>query len=146
MCADNYDTNPSCEIKGFYDLNEKGTYPLTYVAKDKSGNVSSTDFVLNVYEQSKNSKEVKESTTNFSDVLKEHKTNNTEVGIDVSKWQKNIDFKKVKDAGATFVMIRLGYQDGVNGKYILDKYFEENIKNAKENGIKVGVYFYSYAI
>lgn len=145
MCADNYDTNPSCEIKGFYDLNEKGTYPLTYVAKDKSGNVSSTDFVLNVYEQSKNSKEVKESTTNFSDVLKEHKTNNTEVGIDVSKWQKNIDFKKVKDAGATFVMIRLGYQDGVNGKYILDKYFEENIKNAKENGIKVGVYFYSYA-
>ena len=145
MCADNYDTNPSCEIKGFYDLNEKGTYPLTYVAKDKSGNESSTDFVLNVYEQSKNSKEVKESTTNFSDVLKEHKTSNTEVGIDVSKWQKNIDFKKVKDAGATFAMIRLGYQDGVNGKYILDKYFEENIKNANENGIKVGVYFYSYA-
>lgn len=145
MCADNYDTNPSCEIKGFYDLNEKGTYPLTYVAKDKSGNESSTDFVLNVYEQSKNSKEVKESTTNFSDVLNEHKTSNTEVGIDVSKWQKNIDFKKVKDAGATFVMIRLGYQDGVNGKYILDKYFEENIKNANENGIKVGVYFYSYA-
>lgn len=145
MCADNYDTNPSCEIKGFYDLNEKGTYPLTYVAKDKSGNESSTDFVLNVYEQSKNSKEVKESTTNFSDVLKEHKTSNTEVGIDVSKWQKNIDFKKVKDAGATFAMIRLGYQDGINGKYILDKYFEENIKNANENGIKVGVYFYSYA-
>lgn len=145
MCADNYDTNPSCEIKGFYDLNEKGTYSLTYVAKDKSGNESSTDFVLNVYEQSKNSKEVKESTTNFSDVLKEHKTSNTEVGIDVSKWQKNIDFKKVKDAGATFAMIRLGYQDGVNGKYILDKYFEENIKNANENGIKVGVYFYSYA-
>ena len=145
MCADNYDTNPSCEIKGFYDLNEKGTYPLTYVAKDKSGNESSTDFVLNVYEQSKNSKEVKESTTNFSDVLKEHKTSNTEVGIDVSKWQKNIDFKKVKDAGATFAMIRLGYQDGVNGKYILDKYFEESIKNANENGIKVGVYFYSYA-
>ena len=145
MCADNYDTNPSCEIKGFYDLNEKGTYPLTYVAKDKSGNESSTDFILNVYEQSKNSKEVKESTINFSDVLKEHKTSNTEVGIDVSKWQKNIDFKKVKDAGATFAMIRLGYQDGVNGKYILDKYFEENIKNANENGIKVGVYFYSYA-
>lgn len=145
MCADNYDTNPSCEIKGFYDLNEKGTYPLTYVAKDKSGNESSTDFVLNVYEQSKNSKEVKESTINFSDVLNEHKTSNTEVGIDVSKWQKNIDFKKVKDAGATFVMIRLGYQDGINGKYILDKYFEENIKNANENGIKVGVYFYSYA-
>ncbi len=145
MCADNYDTNPSCEIKGFYDLNEKGTYPLTYVAKDKSGNESSTDFILNVYEQSKNSKEVKESTTNFSDVLNEHKTSNTEVGIDVSKWQKNIDFKKIKDAGATFVMIRLGYQDGINGKYILDKYFEENIKNANENGIKVGVYFYSYA-
>lgn len=145
MCADNYDTNPSCEIKGFYDLNKKGTYPLTYVAKDKSGNESSTDFILNVYEQSKNSKEVKESAINFSDVLKEHKTSNTEVGIDVSKWQKNIDFKKVKDAGATFAMIRLGYQDGVNGKYILDKYFEENIKNANENGIKVGVYFYSYA-
>lgn len=145
MCADNYDTNPSREIKGYYNLNEKGAYPLTYVAKDKSGNESSIDFVLNVYEQSKNKKDTKGSVTNFSEVLKEHKTDSTEVGIDVSKWQKNIDFKKVKDAGATFAMIRLGYQDGVNGKYVLDNYFEENIKNAIENGIKVGVYFYSYA-
>lgn len=144
MCADNYDTSPSCEIIGEYNLNEKGAYPLTYVAKDSSNNINSIDFTLNVYEPVK-SNSYKEKYTNFNDVVKEYKTSNTEIGIDVSKWQKDIDFKKVKTSGASFVMIRLGYQDGIKGNYVLDSYFEKNIENAIKNGIKVGVYFYSYA-
>ena len=35
----------------------------------------------------------------FSDIVKKHKTENTKIGIDVSHWQGNIDFQKVKDAG-----------------------------------------------
>ena len=63
----------------------------------------------------------------------------------MSKWQGNIDFKKVKESGAEFVYIRIGVQNGFDGELIVDPYFKNNLKNAKENNLKVGVYFFSYA-
>lgn len=64
-------------------------------------------------------------------------------GIDVSQWQGHVDYNKVKAAGYKFVMINAGY-----GKYLhqKDPYFEANYKNAKSAGLKVGAYWYSYAI
>lgn len=63
-------------------------------------------------------------------------------GIDVSQYQQNIDFKKVKASGVDFVIIRAGY-----GKYAhqKDPYFESHYKAAKAAGLKVGAYWYSYA-
>ena len=63
-------------------------------------------------------------------------------GIDVSKWQGNIDFNKVKAAGVDFVIIRAGYGRYINQK---DPYFEQNYKRAKAAGLNVGAYWYSYA-
>ena len=63
-------------------------------------------------------------------------------GIDVSKHNGKIDFKKVKDSGIQFVIIRIGYGGSVPVK---DERFEENYKNAKANGLKIGTYLYSYA-
>ena len=63
-------------------------------------------------------------------------------GIDVSKHQGTIDWKKVKNDGIEFAIIRIGYGGSVPVK---DEKFEENYKNAKANGIDVGVYIYSYA-
>lgn len=63
-------------------------------------------------------------------------------GIDVSKWQGNIDFKEVKASGKKFVLIRAGYGRLTSQK---DPYFEANYKNAKAAGLYVGVYWYSYA-
>lgn len=63
-------------------------------------------------------------------------------GIDVSSWQGNIDFKKVKASGIQFVVIRAGYGNSVSQK---DSKFEQNYKNAKAAGLKVGAYWYSYA-
>ena len=153
FCADNYDSNPTCKIEGTYDLNTAGTYNLTYVATDSNKNEERINFTLNVYEpapatttQTPDAAEQREEVvTAFNDVVATHKDENTEIGIDVSKWQGDIDFKKVKDAGATFVMIRVGSQQGVDGEYILDPYFKQNIENALANDLKVGVYFYSYA-
>ena len=153
FCADNYDSNPTCKIEGTYDLNTAGTYNLTYVATDSNKNEERINFTLNVYEpapatttQTPDAAEQREEVvTAFNDVVAIHKDENTEIGIDVSKWQGDIDFKKVKDAGATFVMIRIGSQQGVDGEYILDPYFKQNIENALANDLKVGVYFYSYA-
>lgn len=63
-------------------------------------------------------------------------------GIDVSKHNGTIDFKKVKDSGIDFVIIRIGYGGSAPVK---DEKFEENYNNAKANGLLVGVYIYSYA-
>ena len=63
--------------------------------------------------------------------------------IDVSYHQGvNIDFEKVKASGVEGVMIRAGY-----GKYISqkDRAFERNYKEAKQAGLNVGAYWYSYA-
>ena len=63
-------------------------------------------------------------------------------GIDVSKHQGVIDWGKVKNDGIKFAIIRIGYGGSAPVK---DERFEENYKNAKAKGIKVGVYIYSYA-
>lgn len=71
----------------------------------------------------------------------------TKLGIDVSEHQKNIDWSKVKDAGVEFAILRLGYRGyGKSGNIVLDKDFEQNYKNATEEGIEIGVYFFSQAI
>lgn len=68
------------------------------------------------------------------------------LGVDVSSHQKDIDWKKVREQGIEFAYIRLGYRGYTNGKIALDSYFETNYKEAKEAGLKVGVYFFSQAI
>ena len=71
----------------------------------------------------------------------------TKLGVDVSEHQKNIDWSKVKDAGVEFAILRLGYRGyGKAGNIVLDKDFEQNYKNATEEGIEIGVYFFSQAV
>lgn len=67
-------------------------------------------------------------------------------GIDVSRYQGNIDWMQVKAAGIDFVMIQVGYRNGVYGNIAEDIYFERNIQGALNAGIDVGVYFFSQAI
>ena len=68
------------------------------------------------------------------------------LGIDVSKWQKEIDWDKVKNEGVDFAIIRCGYRGSVTGSLVEDPYFEQNIKGAQAAGIKVGVYFFTQAV
>ena len=146
MCGDNYDKNPVCVIEGDYDLNSVGSYKLVFKATDSNGNTSEKKFTLNVNEPSDNkgSNGVK-TVTEFSDVIKNYKNDNTQIGIDVSKWQGDIDFSKLKNAGVEFVIIRVGSSNGINGENFVDSKFVQNIENANSVGIPVGVYFYSYA-
>ncbi len=68
-------------------------------------------------------------------------------GIDVSKWQADINWKKVKAAGVKFVFIRCGYT-ALSKDFAMyeDEYFKKNIQGAYDAGIKVGVYFFSNSI
>ena len=68
-------------------------------------------------------------------------------GIDVSKFQKAIDWSKVAGDGVEFAFIRVGNRAyGSGGQLMEDGYFDANMKGALEAGIKVGVYIYSQAI
>ena len=64
-------------------------------------------------------------------------------GIDVSKWQGQIDFNAVKRSGVDFVIIQAGYGNSTTQK---DPYFEQNYARAKAAGLKVGAYWFSYAL
>lgn len=67
-------------------------------------------------------------------------------GIDVSKHNGDIDFKKVKDSGFDFVFLRIAYRGyGKQGNLKQDEMWTENIKKAKEAGLKVGAYVFSQA-
>ncbi len=69
-------------------------------------------------------------------------------GIDVSEFQgEEIDWKKVRDAGFEFVILRIGYRAyGESGALVLDAMYEKNVKAALDAGLEVGVYFFSQAI
>ncbi len=64
-------------------------------------------------------------------------------GIDVSKWQGQIDFNAVKRSGIDFVLINAGYGKSVFQK---DPFFEQNYTRAKTAGLKIGAYWFSYAM
>lgn len=65
-------------------------------------------------------------------------------GIDVSKWQGNIDWSQASSA-VSFAIIRCGFR-GSSGNIAVDPKFAQNIQGAKANGVRVGVYFYSIAM
>ena len=68
-------------------------------------------------------------------------------GVDVSYYQGQIDWKKVKESGIEFAMIRLGYRGyGKEGKLVEDTMAFKNIEGALNAGLQVGVYFFSQAI
>ena len=151
-CIDNADKNPKCTVEGEYDINVPGKYNLTYVAEDASGNVTRKDFVLTVTKAYAGSTTPNTGTTSdknrtlIEDIISKYKTEDTMIGIDVSKYQQKIDWEKVKNAGVEFAMIRIGVQpEFFNTNYKLDPYFKANIEGALKQGIKVGGYFYSYA-
>lgn len=71
----------------------------------------------------------------------------SKIGVDVSSHQKYIDWKKVKESGVEFAILRIGYRGyGKAGKINIDTYFDKNYAGARAAGIDVGVYFFSQAI
>ena len=67
----------------------------------------------------------------------------TKQGLDLSYAQPNVDYKKLKAAGIDFVIIRAGYGRDLSQK---DTMFEKHYKGCKDAGIKVGAYWFSYAV
>ena len=147
---DNYSRVPICSIEGDYDSTKVGTYNLKYKISDQSDNYVEEDFVLNIVdklpESNTTSKPSKKENILFSDIIKKHKNSNTMIGIDISRWQEDIDFEKVKNAGCEFIIMRIGINSDIDKDISKDSYYDKNIKAAKDAGLKVGVYVYTSAI
>ena len=147
--ADNYTKVPTCEIIGNYNLSKTGNYKVKYQIKDESNNKTERDLTIHVVDKLPDPVTPKPSEptiTYFEDVVNKYKKDNTEIGLDVSRWQGDIDFNKVKEAGVTFVMMRIGVSNDVGEELSMDSKYKQNIERAKEAGLKVGVYVYTTAI
>lgn len=66
-------------------------------------------------------------------------------GIDVSRYQGRIDWKKVAEDGVEYAFIRAGIRGYTEGEILEDETFEDNMKGASKNHISTGVYFFSQA-
>ena len=167
---DNYDRELKCTVIGEYDLNKADTYYLEYEVKDSSGNISKSPLTFDVYsldeedddeyyyenddenyyeeddyEDDYEDEDYYPGYIDFNDILSIHKNDNTMIGLDISKWQGDVDFKAIKNAGAEFVILRMAVSNGKDDEIGLDGKYEQNIKNAKKVGLKVGVYVYTAA-
>ena len=84
------------------------------------------------------------STYTHNDTFKNYNIYN---GIDVSKYNGDIDWNKVKKSGVDFAIVRVGYRGyGKSGTLCTDPNYQANIKGALAAGIKVGVYYFTEAI
>ena len=145
LCADDYDDNIKCELNGSYNLEQPGTYPLSITATDKSNNSTNKKFNLVVTNPQKTEYKQSLKFVSYDDIYNKYKNNNNLIGIDISKWQEEIDFKTIKENKVEFVIIKLGGQKERGNKPELDPTFKNNIEQAIKEGLKVGVYFYSQA-
>lgn len=147
LAIDDTDREITFTYEGYYDLNQIGTYKVVRIGTDDAGNQTRQDVRLNVLAELPKEEEVQRMPTlKIADAIAKYKTSDEiSIGIDVSRWQGDIDWQKVKDSGVTFVMMRLGIKDGVKGDYSVDRNFVQYFKDAQAAGLRVGVYIYTYA-
>lgn len=116
-----------------------------YIAvKDDKGSTKYYEILTDV---PKNDYDLENNILNENGMLS-YKDNKREAvkGADLSKYNGNVDFAKLKDAGIGFVMLRLGSRGYGTGKITLDEKFVEYAQNAQLQGIQTGAYFYSQEI
>jgi len=129
--ADNYDSKPSIEYSGHVDTSVCDTYYLTATATDKSGNETSWELDITVTDTIPEP-DYYNDPIQFEDYIQQYAGDNVSFGIDISRWQGDIDFQAVKNAGCEFVIMRIGsYYD----EYTLDSCFIQNYEGARQAGL-----------
>ena len=137
-----YDGNDVVTVKMISDRPLKDTKPSWTLSADKMVYTkvyhANESYITNVIDINGNE-------VNVSIIVNFFK--NTFKGIDVSEYQKIIDWQAVKNSGIDFAIIRAGYRGyGQAGTIMKDRFFERNIQEATRVGMDIGIYFYSQAI
>jgi len=143
---DDCDPNVDIKLEGEVDTSNVGSYPITITLTDDAGNTRTGKLTVKVYKPSNSGGgggggTDTHKTLAYSDFMARYPDSDIAYGIDVSRYQGDIDFQKVRDAGCEFVMLRaMIYNNGELGE---DRKFEQYYKDAKAAGLKIGVYYYS---
>ncbi len=150
FAGDNCDRKIDFTIEGDYNVSTVGNYDIKVIATDDSNNKTEKETTLHVYERkntnnnNSNNTHVNEGTP-LSYFIKNYRTTNTSFGLDLSTYQTVEDFNLVKEQGIDFVILRIGWGPNEDMTFNTDKKFEDFYQRAKEAGLKVGVYYFSYA-
>ena len=139
--VDNFDRSLDLSYTGEVDTSNIGRYDITATVTDDSGNSTSWDMAVYVLMDIP-APEDNNPRVNFTDFVDYYCYENVSYGIDVSAWQTNVDYEKVKAQGCEFVLMRMGY---FYGEIVMDDYYQQNMENATNAGLDVGVYFYTTA-
>ena len=143
---DDCDSNVDLQVDGEVDTSEDGSYALSLTITDDAGNSKTGSMTVNVYTPSSSGGgggggSSEHTTLAYSDFIDRYPAADIAHGIDVSRYQGDIDFEAVKAAGCDFVMLRaMIYNNGELGE---DRKFEEYYEDAKAAGLLIGVYYYS---
>ena len=146
---DDYDSVVDIEVSGEVDTSAVSDYPISIVLTDDAGNTTSKDMTVKVIEPLPPPDETDDGPGyeidyyDYADLISKYDDGKVMFGIDISKYQGDVDFEKVKAAGCDFVIMRAMVY--YKGELITDDKFSQNIKNAKAAGLKVGVYIYTFA-
>lgn len=143
---DDCDSNVDLQIDGEVDTSEDGSYALSLTITDDAGNSKTGSMTVNVYTPSSSGGgggggSSEHTTLAYSDFIDRYPAADIAHGIDVSRYQGDIDFEAVKAAGCDFVMLRAMIYN--NGELGVDRKFEEYYADAKAAGLLIGVYYYS---
>lgn len=147
--ADDVDRDVTLNVNGEVDTSRLGSYELTFSLTDDAGHVTNSKISVDVVENDLSPSSADDDGggaatgpgESFSTFMSKYGNENTSLGLDVSRWQGNIDFQKVKDAGCDFVIIRLGGYD--DKSHYTDRCYNTYIRDAKAVGLKVGVYWHA---
>lgn len=139
--VDNYDRSPKLTYSGEVDTANVGSYPISVTVTDQSGNSTSWDMNVLVLTQLPPAED-NNARVRFTDFVDYYCYENVSYGIDVSAWQTNVDYEKVKEQGCEFVIMRMGY---CYSEIKMDDYYHQNMENASKAGLDIGVYFYTTA-
>ena len=143
---DDCDSDVDIQIEGEIDTSTPGSYPITMTLTDDANNTKTGSMTVKVYRPSGGGGgggggEDTHTTLAYSDFMARYPGDDIADGIDVSRYQGDIDFNRVKAAGCEFVYLRaMIYNNGELGE---DRKFEEYYVDAKAAGLKIGVYYYS---
>lgn len=142
--ADDVDRDVTLTVTGDVDTSTIGSYPVTLTLTDDAGHSTTDSLTVNVVSSvasSESSGELGAGTYSWSEFSDTYSGDNIMLGIDVSRWQGDIDFQKVKAAGCEFAMIRIGGYD--DGDVYTDRKYQEYITDAKAAGLKIGIYWHA---
>lgn len=120
--------------------------PVIEIGESVAADVAQMDDIDDPQAEENSDGEGRGAVVEISSIKNEYETSGVTYGIDVAKWQGNIDWQQVASSGVEFVIIRVGYRAETTGVIYEDPCAKYNLQQAQAAGLKLGAYFYSTAV